>query len=469
MIRISDKWREVLIAVLLVPCVPAVAAEGSNEKDKASLSRGLSDGPEELSGAVSSLGKRYIDPLNGFSLRPPAGTQRKRQVSPTGLVTWLRRDTRSGAIDLTLAVRRRTEAKRDIDLAAYAKALAKKLRENEQFRVESARLMTVAGRPAIDLRGLDRRVGLWRRQAWIWSQPGLFLIVDVSGPFAASKRLDDTCQAVLDTVRLTDPSAARKAREENLHRAESLLDGFRESKLANLFKQDPQWYLLRLKDTDVGYMWVAVSAGRRDGVAGCEVKSFARVEADTGGVRRARCVYFATLDRSMERWEEALRIGSSHKAVQTVEDGIKKDAMILCHFAGPGRGQERSVQKAIRLSTLVVYLPKAFGMVLPRLIDLKRPAAYAFATYTSRANAFDMRTFTVVGPREITVRSRRIEAVYATDQPAADAEPAKLYLDEKGKLLRMETAEGLVMETATRDAILRRFPKDEAAIRGLGK
>jgi len=49
-------------------------------------------------------------------------------------------------------------------------------------------------------------------------------------------------------------------------------------------------------------------------------------------------------------------------------------------------------------------------------------------------------------------------------QPSADAEPATLWLDEKGNLLRMTTGDGLTMEPAGEKAVTALFPKAKRLI-----
>jgi len=107
--------------------------------------------------------------------------------------------------------------------------------------------------------------------------------------------------------------------------------------------------------------------------------------------------------------------------------------------------------------------------LLPRLVDLTKPAAYAFASYNSQLNTFDMRTFTVVGPQKITVNQSQVEAIKVTDQGAADTEPAVLWVNAKGLVLRMSTSDGLLMEAVPKTVIIQRFPKADDVAKEIGK
>jgi hypothetical protein len=70
----------------------------------------------------------------------------------------------------------------------------------------------------------------------------------------------------------------------------------------------------------------------------------------------------------------------------------------------------------------------------------------------------------VHGPEVVRIDGKKVKAIKATDQAAADAEPAMLLLDAEGNLLRMETAENLVMEASTASAVARLFPEAPAMV-----
>ena len=306
------------------------------------------------------------------------------------------------------------------------------------------------------------KTGLWQRQVWVWVKPGEFLIIVMSGPKNTQTRIDACCQAVIDSLEIIDPATAMKTRKENLLRGEKLLKGLTDKKLTGVFSRRRQWYLFRMKDKEVGYMTVSTSISHSGKKKGYMVNSFVKFSFPGGKVRVVNRSQFSTADRSLARWREKMLIGTGAKALKITEKGIKQGDLILCHRC---RGvQERTYKKPLKPTSRGIYLPDALAMVLPQLVDLKKKTTYAFATYTSAANDFDMRTLTVVGPEKITIAGRQVEAIRTNERTAADEEPAKLYINSEGVLLRMETADGLIMETATKSAIIRRFPNDRDKI-----
>jgi hypothetical protein len=411
------------------------------------------------------LGPRYFDPLRGFSLRPPLGTERKRGGSLSRMVGWSKRDAKTGAIAWTLSVLQGKESKEITDLEVYSKALVENLRTQEKFRVDSTELISVDGKQAIDLRGVGGgKVLMWKRQVWILAEPDRFLILAIAGPVGIKNQMDRIHQGVLETVRLIDPESARKQREENLARGKEFLSGLTKDRIDKGIRSKPRWYLFQLKGKYVGFVRIAESRGSFQGDRGYEVRSWVLLRLPKVPQRLLKRVMFITPDLTVEHWSEHLRMGIGENAVRAGEEGIKQQDMILCNIA---QGRRTKTQK--RQVPVPIYLPRAIGMLLPRLVDLNRRTSYSFATYTTPANEYDLRTFTVLGPEEITLGGRKVKTIHVTDQVAADREAANLWLDEKGNLLRLEDPEGLVMEPVTHAAILSRFPEADKLVRSLGR
>ncbi|MBL7133079.1 MAG: hypothetical protein ISS78_03190 [Phycisphaerae bacterium] len=415
--------------------------------------------PSHAAQAVE-LGKRYIDPAHGFSLRPPLDTVRRRGFSTARLVSWSRQEAKTGAILWTLSVRQVTTKDKQADLKKYSRELETRLTREKKFRVESVRIVPLAGKGAIDVKGITAGpIRLWERQVWILPEPGRFLIFAMAGPTDASKRLDKICSQILATVTLTDPKAAREQLAQNLARGRELLASLNDNKLSKAVTKEPQWFLLTHKGKDVGFMHVAESWGRLERMEGVTVKTCVMLQMPKDKRRVLRRSLFSTARGNFERWREHLLVGGGPAAVGTTEEGLKKADMIVCGITRGGNSSTR--KKKVPKS---IYLPRAIGWQMFRLVDLTKPARYAFASYASLENNFDMRTFAVIGTEKIATVRGEVQAVRATDQAAANTEPATLWLSPDGKLLRMKSADGLVMNASARGAVLRRYPKAKAVV-----
>jgi len=413
------------------------------------------------------LGKVYRDAMHGFSLRPPADTERRREFSATRLVSWVQRDAQTGAVAATFTVFRDLQAKEAVDLKAFSAEIAKRLKVEQNLDVDAAsvHLLPVAGKGAVQLEGITGgAVRLWERQVWVLVEPKRFLIFSMRGPETAKTRLGQLSDAILETLTLFDPKAEREMQEKNLARGQDLLGEIDDKALRAAVRAAPQWFLLRWEGKPVGFMKQTEGPGKERDASGWQVTSWVMLQMPKDDIRLMKRVMFVTADRSMERWKEQLQVGEGEKALSRAEDGLKQKDLIVCNAEQEGRlsTHQQNVPGPY-------YLPRATGMLLPRLVDLSKPAAYSFATYDGGSNRFDIRTFTVVGKDRLTVDGKRLDAIKASDRPNDDAEASILWLDEKGNLLRMQSPEGLLMEPSDETQVRKAFPRAEAILSGMAR
>ena len=412
------------------------------------------------------LAGRYVDPRNGFSLRPPMGADRSREYSPSRLVRWSMRDPRSGAIAWTLTVRKEPGPDPGVRLKAFAEAMAAKLGRGKDVREESVVPARVLGKDALYVRAeTGKKARRWLYELWVLADAKRFLALSMVGPVGGKDRLEAIFREVAATWRLTDPKSLAAARKENLQRGGELLKSVTDGRLAKAVSAQPRWYLYRRAGRDIGFLHVAEAITRRGLATGLEVRTFARLEMRGGQVMHIRRTMFAQASRRAESWTERVRIRRRGKTVRALsESGHLAGGMIVCKVTSGGKANTR--KKAVNEQTAAHYLPRAMAILLPRLIGRARPGAYAFAGYTTAANDFDMRTFTVLGDEKVTIGAKTVEAVRASDQVAADQEAATLHLRDDGMLLRLQTAVGITMELASRSAVLRRYGDAETLVKG---
>lgn len=421
--------------------------------------------PALLSGPVLAaepveLGRRYIDPAEGFSLRPPAGLQRQRMSSASLLVSWSKRDPSTGAVAWTLSVQRAVESE-PVDLDAYRDMLAAKLRSEGSFQLASIETTRVADRGALDVRGRRTAAGeLWQRQVWILAAGKRFLILTMTGQVPDSERLNVTLDAVLGTLELTDPQEDLTRRQADAARGKALLADLDMDAVEEVIADEPQWYLFELDGKTVGFMKVSEEAAERDGEEGVRVARWIVLDIPRAGRQGIKRVAFAAADGSTARWREDVWLDDQHRRT---ERGQLENGQITCTVAEGG--PQRTLRKPIPAG---YYLPKATGELLPRLVELHEGQGYAFAQYVAQVNAFDWRSFAVEDRETITLGGHEVRSVRARDQAGRAEPPATLWLDERGDLLRMRTEQGLVMEQATRRAVERRFPDADRAVARMG-
>ena len=411
--------------------------------------------------ADSKLGPRHIDPGNGFSLCPPAGVERDLGVATTRLARWVMRDAKTGAIAWQLTVRKETGDANAVNMAALANQLAAYLRKQPGIRVEKAAEAAVAGKPGVETGIIQGTASKrWQHELWAQRGPGEFLVLSISGTLGLRSEMDELLGLVAGTWQLTDPRQQAELRKENLQRGEDLLAAITPARLAGAIAGEVQWFLYRRGGSDVGFMRVTCKQAGTGQGQGAEVSTLARLSLPNGQSVLINRVMFSSADRSTERWTETAQVLRDDKVVRLMsEAGQCEGGLIACTVTSDGKSATR--KKPLAPAMAQSYLPRAFAILLPKLVDLSKPAAYGFASYTTSANDFDLRTFTVIGPATVTAGPQSSQAVEASDQLAADAAPAALELTNDGALLRMSTDAGIVMERSTRSAVLRRFPDAE--------
>lgn len=407
-----------------------------------------------------SLGKRYINVLHGFSFQPPAGAQRKKK---NRTISWTGIDPKTRAIAWTLTVSHVAEiGSKDLPLPKYMKALVAKLKKEENFNISSSELATIAGRNAIDIRATTGagRLHLWQRQLWVeirqTPREKQFLLFRISGSWMLREKMAEIVGAVAGSLKVeADPGRARIIRKANLDRGKALLKGITPGRVARVLRAKPHWYILTLNGAYAGFVRIQEQPGEYKGEDGYHVTTWAMMQVARQPVRLVRRQMFSTADRKTERWLEQWQVGDGKLARNGAEDGLKARNVIVCNVDTGMRSY--SVKKSDVPED--IYLTRAIGMLLPRLVDLTRPGAYAFATYSSQGSRFDMRTFTVVGPAKLKTAAGEIAVVRATDRPAEEEEPSTLYLTPAGYLLKMESPEGLGMVASTEAMVRKKYPK----------
>ncbi len=433
---------------------------------------GQSNRPATTTTAPSGDGKsglRYIDRLVGFSLCPPTDTDRIWQTSSRRLIGWTRRDKKTDAVRWSLEVLRTKHEPSDLLLSEYAKAVAVELTRAGNFKVESTQISVVAGKPAMHFRGTwSAAFELWQRQTWVRINPGEHLVLNISGAPAAKAEMDAVLTAVLDSLTLFDPKVAITEYRRNLAQGTAALEKLSAEKLQTIISNQPYYCTIKLKDKIIGFIRLTESMTKQSDALGLNVVSSGVLVLPDTPMQMTRKTLFATPDRNLEQWRQVSVQGKGKTASVEIQETIKKDNWLLVQVNRPGVRRESwkcEVPETIRSA----YLPEAFGVMLPRLLDCSKAETYAFAVYNPENNDFDMRTVHVVGPETIRMDEKDVKAIRLTDQMSQQAPTADLWVDEKGMILRMQTPGGLTMERADRRTIAARFSAELSELDELGK
>lgn len=438
--------------------------------------------PSRAGDEVELAPRPYMDKFRGgFSLRPPVNTERTQEPSPSRLVGWLFRDAKSGAVAWQINVLRATE-KNPVDLKTYSGTLVDKLKQEQAMDVGAVQITTVGGKSAIEIQGVV--VGLvpqWQRQVWVLTNPNRFLIFMISGPPDMKAQLLKIHQAVLDTVKIVDPQEAAAEQAENLKRGREFLTLLTDAKLQSV-ADESRWYLLRIKGEPVGWMAQIETVKERDKTAGVEIRTIASITIAGQERLQRRLMFTGNLGRPQgspedlppqlregvricDRWDDVLTVTDPNTKITFREQGLKQGEFIVC-TASQGAKND-TLKKKVPVD---IYLPRVAGLMLPRLLDLTKPGAYAFAVYNGQINDFEPRTVTVGEKETIKIGGRDVSCVHVAEVVGGQTETAvDSWVDASGKLLRTQGADGFLMNAATRDEVTAKYPQAPAQLEELRK
>jgi hypothetical protein len=429
--------------------------------------------------ASRDLAERYIDELNGFSLRPPAGGQRVTTPREKRLAEWIRQSPDGTSTLWLMSVSRRTFTEKHRDLARYSQTLTAEL-QRRGAEVQQVRMATLAGQPAIRCGGTLAEAAAFApasakvkveplqfRQAWILLAPGEFLVVEWVARASAAESLNRTWGQVVESIRLFDTRGAIERKKAAARRAQELLwDKLTPEVFRERLPDRPRWYLMHRNGKAVGWMKLIARPTRREGRAGYEIQTWSMIQMPDQPTRLIRRRMFIEPRLAGEIWRAHIQVGDGPDAVLLVEDGLRKLGLVVCTL---GRNDQMQTQQT-RLPDAVkdIYLPKAVGAILPSLIDLKPGTSYLFAEYTSAENDFVERELQVGQVETITWRGRDIQTVRLTEQTGRE-KPIALWVDGKGNVVRTRTTDGLVTELASQAGVLRNFPRANEIIARMKK
>lgn len=402
----------------------------------------------------ASMGRRYVDLYNGFSLCPPLGADRSNIRTASQLVSWRGRDAKTGAVQWTLLVGKANDTRDSAGLDLLAGALADTLRQKESFKIESSGVIEAAGHKAIDIKAhTEGATQWWQRQVWLQVKEGNFLILRIIGPVNESKQLDSILSSVLGTVQFIDRAQAQAKRQEHLDAGAKRVKELDAAKVLGAVVKERQWYLIRAGGKACGYRMCVEGVDKVDGKEGVRSRNHTYVAA---GETAMDVDAFATPDRASETCTQTVQSGSAQPVVQTttLEGGTIR-------YSIAANNKTRTMSKAVPEA---IYMPTALTNLLPRLVDLKTPATYSFVTYTPQANAFDVLTIAVIGPEAVTVGDAKVTTTRVEVQAAEDVAEDIMWLDEKGLPVLIQGSGGMTVERSTQEAVQKIYPKAATAV-----
>jgi hypothetical protein len=307
----------------------------------------------------------------------------------------------------------------------------------------------------------------------------------------------ETFRHVIDTVKLLDRTMVKEDQNQRLFRTRALFVNWNEATLKAALI--PDFWLRLIKDgKDIGYTHVTEQMEKPDTSPGIYVRIRSYSSPTPGVEANALSWLFVTFDRRHEDWSSMLQMEdktkNSKNVVSEVGSSNRKTARVLDQNIEPGEpgpaGKADAKQPPVRQTevyTLTVttksrdfnstpinrnlppfYLPQALGHLLPRLVPIKEPKTFLFASYVADRREVMMRYVDVGYEQEIDLGGKHIRAVPVQERIGLEGDPTIHYISPEGKFLGSVSKEsGLTILPAELAEIRAHWPnadEDHAAL-----
>ncbi len=413
------------------------------------------------------LAPAYTDGSFGFSIRPPAGSRIQREKQTIDEAVEVCRFTHRGeagdAFSLSVQI---LAARRPWNAEAMAEELSSALSASRQ-KVEVLRSepAEVEGHQALrHAAAFESDAGRFLQQQLVvrYLSDELLRVVFLT-PDGDRRRLVSLFDRVAGSLRLLRSEALQARIEAALLNTSRLLARVRqgEVRLADL-AAPPAWHRILRQGVEIGFLATEERAFTIDGHEGIQIVQQSWLFPEDGSVSFLQQNMFLSQDLSYERWENRQEVAApaqagkpaSPPAVEYEQALRKNDKLVVDYPARISSADEKD---------RVIQTDRTFGspiwlLLLPRLVNLREPAVFAFSWYDTQRKGLSLRTFEVVGSREVPLGGGRTNAFRIEDSEGLVPPVNEIDVDARGQLLRM-TAGPLEMVLTDRQHVEDRYAR----------
>jgi len=284
----------------------------------------------------------------------------------------------------------------------------------------------------------------------------------------------DVFRQVLDSVKLIDNENIRKDQDERLIRARALFVNWSAAYIDS--KLQAEQFLRVIRDgKDIGYMYVVEQPELRAAVPGVQIGIHSTTWPEAGdsaaGAKTQADLetwMWSTCDRKHESWSSIAYIVS--------DDGRKKaDSVKRSQVQEFGSADQHPETWDLTVKTMSThgnavpvsrvlppfYVPQAIGHLLPRLLPIKEPKTYMFATYVGQQREVMSRYMEVEKEQEVSLAGQKVRAVPIRDRIGLEGSVTVHYFSpypEGNYLGSYSKDSGVTVLPADRQTILQLFP-----------
>ncbi|MEA2710145.1 MAG: hypothetical protein QOF78_2746, partial [Phycisphaerales bacterium] len=245
-----------------------------------------------------------------------------------------------------------------------------------------------------------------------------------------------------------------------------------------------QWMRLIQDGKDIGYTYMVEEPDAAGGAEGIKIGIRSRSYPDANMQVDGETWYLVTGDRRHENWsnlvfmqnkktktnDQLTEIGSSDRRTRRQADigapipaaasspEVSKDPKVSIYDT-----YELDVQTVAKSATAEpvkrtlppFYIPQAIGHMLPRLLPLREPKTFLFATYVGDRREVMMRYVDVGTEQEVDLGGERVRAVPITD---------RLGLEGSATIHYVDPATNKYLGSVNRDSKITVLPTDAATL-----
>lgn len=422
----------------------------------------------------------YREPSFGFELRIPDGWSydRTRFAGPGGALGLLRGRSVAERATLQVLIYRSFDAP---TLEKWVDRFADELTRPKDTKLRERRARPVGEREGVVLE-LDTTAPDEVTRAFYYcvafdsTTVWLMLYAGVADPAAPLEPLRDRFEAVAQTLRVLVDPVKQEEIAAAFTRGKDFLAHLAERVRTLKPNADTLYYRIEENHAPIGYLSRRLSmesqtldapSGRKHAAAaakdGLRVRERSWRFTGDGGAAYARIDLFASLDLESELIEtEHARVPAPTAPVPTpttgVDQAIREETLLFSSVRSSFDKSYPPPREPLRIGN--TYLGAAWTRVLPALLGTEAGETFAFAIYDAPTRALITHVVRPLGPRPLA-GSREPAFAYEVREAFA-AQPATLYIDRDGDLLRLEAPDATLTRTTERE-IEQRFARQRDA------
>lgn len=393
--------------------------------------------------------EKFIDKSFGYAFSPPAGStpMPHKQILPNGQIQLSGFISAEAGSVLTIRHARadRPIQKEQLLEAVVTEALA---RQPNAVLVDKA-FRTIANLPGAvcTLKFASKEHDQLRRKAVILAKSDEVFIITFDCLANDPETTRDIFNQVLDSFEIIHSETSRKTIEQALERGVKFLADLKGRDLSGEIVPESYWRF-DSNGRHVGFVRVKERHKAEGGLPGIEIEEKAWFFSEENTFKQLHNTIFLSQDMTRESWENIMEMQAERpegiaRTHQLLKGLRQADKLVMAYTENAG---DLVLTNEV-LEVSPSYISAALIRIFPRLVDLKTPQTYAFASYQTDTRALVLRTFRVVGPDRIEGLNHRGPIYKIEDSEGMVPPVSEIYVDQDGRILRVVSGDLIMVAT----------------------